>query len=114
MKYIFSYQYIDVRGINNIQYFTLEMCHNLSICSPIFTNLFTVSEPQCLVPRSLSKMLIVLACLQTQSLRQGLSANTLFGRCSPRALRRRDMGSEAGQKEKQCKVKHYPTAADSL
>ena len=37
-------------------------------------------------------MFIVLACLGTQSLRQGLSANALFGWCNPRASRVRNKG----------------------
>lgn len=76
-----------------------------------------MSVPQCFLSRSLSTILLVVACFWTQSLRQGLSANALLGRYSSRASRVRDTESEAGQKEKQCKVMHYrpPTpATDSL
>lgn len=58
---------------------------------PSSTRLFTVSVPRCFVSRSLSTILLVLTCLWTQSLRQGLSAHALLGRYSSRALRVRDM-----------------------
>lgn len=74
---------------------------------PSSTRLFTVSVPRCFVSGSLSTILLVLTCLWTQSLRQGLSAHALLGRYSSRALRVRDMENEAGQKERQCKVMHY-------
>lgn len=69
--------------------------------------------PRCFVCRSLSKMLAVLVCLRTWSLRQGFSANALFGRCNPRPLRVRDEGNGTGKK-KQWKVMHSNLATDSL
>lgn len=58
-------------------------------------------------------MLAVLVCLRTWSLRQGFSANALFGRCNPRPLRVRDEGNGTGKK-KQWKVMHSSLATDSL
>lgn len=66
-----SFQYLYVCGINNIFHTldALSFIHSLPYC----IELFAVLVPRCLVCRSLSTMLVVLAYLTQWSLRQELS-----------------------------------------